>query len=86
MARTLAAGQPQANEAALVKDLGTRPEQDSGELAADLLSYIDDAAADRPRLAEPWRPPEAFAALFTLRGGTNEVLRGMVAKGMDCAE
>lgn len=82
MARTLAAGQPQANEAALVKDLGTRFEQDSGELAADLLSYIDDAAADRPRLAELVETARLHSPLFTLRGGTNEVLRGMVAKGM----
>lgn len=82
VARTLAAGQPQANEAALVKDLGTRFEQDSGELAADLLSYIDDAAADRPRLAELVETARLHSPLFTLRGGTNEVLRGMVAKGM----
>lgn len=82
VARTLAAGQSQANEAALVKDLGTRFEQDSGELAADLLSYIDDDAADRPRLTALVETARLHAPLFTLRGGTNEVLRGMVAKGM----
>ena len=65
-----------------MKDLGTRFEQDSGELAADLLSYIDDAVADRPRLAELVETARLHSPLFTLRGGTNEVLRGMVAKGM----
>ena len=40
VARALADGQSPANEAALVKDLGTRFEQQSVELAADLLSYV----------------------------------------------
>lgn len=82
VARALAAGQPQPNEAALVKDLGTRFEQESGELAAELLCYIDDDDTDRPRLAALVETARLHAPLFTLRGGTNEVLRGMVAKGM----
>ena len=80
VARTLADGRDAANRAALVKDLGTRFEQDSVELVADLLDYVDD------REAEPLRALLAAARvhspLFTLRGGTNEVLRGVVAKGM----
>ena len=43
VARTLADGQDAANRAALVKDLGTRFEQDSVELVADLLDYVEDA-------------------------------------------
>ncbi len=82
VARALAAGQSQANEAALVKDLGTRFEQESGELAADLLSYVDGHAPGRGRVAELVEVARLHAPLFTLRGGTNEVLRGMVAKGM----
>src|SRR5258707_14828289 len=80
VARPLANGRDAANRAALVKDLGTRFEQDSVELVADLLDYVDD------REAEPLRALLAAARvhspLFTLRGGTNEVLRGVVAKGM----
>ena len=38
VARALADGRPQTSEAALVKDLGTRFEQESVLLAADLLS------------------------------------------------
>ena len=82
VARALSAGQPQANEAALVKDLGTRFEQESGELAADLLSYVADDAEGRAEVAALVDIAALHAPMFTLRGGTNEVLRGMVAKGM----
>lgn len=82
VARALAAGHSQANEAALVKDLGTRFEQESGELAADLLSYVDGDSTGRARVAALIEVARLHAPLFTLRGGTNEVLRGMVAKGM----
>ena len=82
VARALAAGHSQANEAALVKDLGTRFEQESGELAADLLSYVDGDSPGRARVAALIEVARLHAPMFTLRGGTNEVLRGMVAKGM----
>lgn len=82
VARALADGVPQTNRAALVKDLGTSFEQESGELAADLLAYIDDGTADRPRLAALVEAARSHAPLFTPRGGTNEVLRAMVSKGM----
>lgn len=82
VARALADGRPQVNEAALVKDLGTRFEQESVELAGDLLSYVDAGTAGRGEVAALVAAGQLHAPLFTLRGGTNEVLRGMVAKGM----
>lgn len=82
VARALSDGRPQANEAALVKDLGTRFEQDSGELAADLLAYVAEHAKGRDDVAALVEAARVHAPLYTLRGGTNEVLRGMVAKGM----
>lgn len=82
VARALSAGRDQVNEAALVKDLGTRFEQESAELAADLLSYIGDCTEGRGHLVRLLEVARVHAPLFTLRGGTNEVLRGMVAKGM----
>ena len=82
VARALAAGRSPANEAALVKDLGTRFEQESVELAENLLSYIADDTAGRAGVAALLAAGQLHAPLFTLRGGTNEVLRGMVAKGM----
>ncbi|MGY4710662.1 acyl-CoA dehydrogenase family protein [Mycolicibacterium sp. CBM1] len=82
VARALAAGQSPVNEAALVKDLGTRFEQESVELAADLFSYAATGSVDRDRVAALLATARLHSPLFTLRGGTNEVLRGVVARGM----
>ena len=82
VARALAGGQSPVNEAALVKDLGTRFEQESVDLAADLLSYAAADAEGREAVAVLLEVGRVHAPLFTLRGGTNEVLRGMVARGM----
>ncbi len=82
VARTLAGGQDAAIRAALVKDLGTRFEQDSVELAADLLDRVDPRSPDAPRLRGLLATARLHSPLFTLRGGTNEVLRGVVAKDM----
>lgn len=78
VARALTAGQDAAAAAALVKDLGTRFEQDSVEMAAELLDRC--GGPDRPRLQAMLDTARVHAPLFTLRGGTNEVLRGIVAK------
>lgn len=67
--------------AALVKDLGTRFENDTIEVARR-------AASTQPALdaADPYPRSLAQAVLhapgFTLRGGTNEILRGIVARGL----
>jgi acyl-CoA dehydrogenase len=82
VARALAAGEPAANQAALVKDLGTRFEQETVDIAADLFDFVhrgDDSYAD---LAVLLRASRLHAPMFTLRGGTNEVLRGVVARGL----
>lgn len=78
VARALTAGRDAAVSAALVKDLGTRFEQDSVEIAAELLDRYD--GPDRQRLQAMLDTARVHAPLFTLRGGTNEVLRGIVAK------
>ena len=82
VARALAGGQSPVNEAALVKDLGTRFEQESADLSADLLSYVNSDTDGRAHVAALVEVARVHAPMFTLRGGTNEVLRGMVARGM----
>lgn len=82
VARALADGVDAATRAALVKDLGTRFEQDSVELVADLLEYVDPQSAEADRLRVLLATARLHSPLFTLRGGTNEVLRGVVARGM----
>jgi acyl-CoA dehydrogenase len=82
VARALTDGRDAANQAALVKDLGTRFEQQSVDLVADLLDYVDADAPERPALRALLEHSRQHAPVFTLRGGTNEVLRGVVARGM----
>ena len=81
VARTLSEGGDAANRAALVKDLGTRFEQDSVELVADLIDCASPAPSAE-RLRGMLATARLHSPLFTLRGGTNEVLRGVVARGM----
>ncbi|MBL8287617.1 MAG: acyl-CoA dehydrogenase family protein [Rubrivivax sp.] len=76
----LAAGESPATEAALVKDLGTEFEQLVPIAIADLLG-----AGDAPVPAELQRTLAyitQFAPTFSLRGGTREVLRGIIARGL----
>ena len=78
VARALTDGADAANKAALVKDLGTRFETESVELAADLL----EGSAANPEVAAMLETAWLHKPMFTLRGGTNEVLRGVIARGM----
>lgn len=82
VARALTEGQDAANRAALVKDLGTTFEQDSVELVADLLDVADTLESPDWRLRQMLATARVHKPMFTLRGGTNEVLRGVVARGM----
>ncbi|OBI35182.1 acyl-CoA dehydrogenase [Mycobacterium sp. E1386] len=78
VARTLSENKDAANQAALVKDLGTRFEQESIDVISDMLDQV----APTPELAALAATAALHKPLFTLRGGTNEVLRGVVARGM----
>jgi alkylation response protein AidB-like acyl-CoA dehydrogenase len=79
VAGRLEAGASPAVEAAVVKDLGTRFESAVTETVRLLAQVEPD-----PRAAEPVPRMLADAILhapgFTLRGGTNEILRGVVAR------
>jgi acyl-CoA dehydrogenase len=78
VANRLLAGEPSDVHAAMVKDLGTRFEQESVDCVARLL----EDATPGPELEELMRDAWLHRPMFTLRGGTNEVLRGMVARGL----
>jgi alkylation response protein AidB-like acyl-CoA dehydrogenase len=74
-------GDDVATSAALVKDLGTRFEQNLVEaLRAAIGGEPDPASANRLEVLLA----QAIAAApgFTLRGGTNEILRGIVARAL----
>ncbi len=69
-------------EAALVKDMGTTLEQFIPEALADALGEDPEAELPEP-LARTLRYVAQVAPSFSLRGGTREVLRGMIARGLD---
>ena len=79
VAGALARHEPADTAAAVVKVLGTSTEGDIADFAdlhtdagvpehAEYRSMLDDAVVQRPG--------------FTLRGGTNEILRGVIARGL----
>jgi acyl-CoA dehydrogenase len=79
VALMLADGEDPALAAALVKDQGALLEQSLPELAHDLFG-------GRMALDSPLARTAAYTTLaapsFSLRGGTREILRGIIAKGL----
>lgn len=77
----LVAGESPVVEASLVKDLGTGFEQAVPQLIGDDLA----AHPDEPVDAELYRTllyVTHIAPSFSLRGGTREILRGIIARGL----
>jgi alkylation response protein AidB-like acyl-CoA dehydrogenase len=74
-------GREPAVEAALVKDLGTRFEGDVAQ-AARLLFPMMPSLDSSDRLENFAAQSILHTPAYTLRGGTNEVLRGIVARGL----
>ncbi len=77
----LAAGQDPVWGASCVKDLGTGYEQDTVEVAVRLIDSLptgEQTATTRKVLAIT----QSMAPSFSLRGGTREILRGILARGL----
>jgi alkylation response protein AidB-like acyl-CoA dehydrogenase len=81
IAAQLSAGAPADVPAALVKDLGTRYESEVIDAARLLVSIPPDAGA-QTGFARLLAEAVLHSPGFTLRGGTNEILRGVVARGL----
>lgn len=82
VAGALAAGQDAGIQAALVKDLGTSFEQDIVDVARLMTDVEPDRDAPTGSLAQHLARGVMHSPGFTLRGGTNEVLRGIVARSL----
>jgi len=78
VADSIQRGEIPSTEAAMVKDLGTRFEGDIIETARLLVSPVG-GGDDFQRL---YHEAVLAAPGFTLRGGTSEILRGIVARGL----
>jgi alkylation response protein AidB-like acyl-CoA dehydrogenase len=82
IAATLQAGGSADVPAALVKDLGTRFEGEVVEAARLLVSLPPNPGAPAGSFARLLAEAVLHSPGFTLRGGTNEILRGVVARGL----
>ena len=80
IAATLADGQPVGVAAAVVKDLGTRYESAVVDAAAAGIS-VQPSVESGDALTRLLAEGILHAPGFTLRGGTNEILSGVVARG-----
>jgi alkylation response protein AidB-like acyl-CoA dehydrogenase len=81
VAGMLQAGQDPALQAALVKDLGNVLEQETAEVVRLLADAEPDHAAEQPFVAVLAQLIMS-APSFSLRGGTREILRGIIARGL----
>jgi len=77
----LVAGDSPVVHAALVKDLGTTYEQMIPEAIAAAIA-ADPAASPPDALLRTLAYTVSMAPSFSLRGGTREILRGMIARGI----
>jgi acyl-CoA dehydrogenase len=78
----LQAGKDPMLEGSIVKDLGTVWQQQLPHKARDLAAFIDGDARDRARFDQLLQHATAIAPKLTLQGGTSEVLRGIIARGL----
>jgi hypothetical protein len=81
VAGMLQAGQDPALQAALVKDLGNVLEQETVEVVRLLADAEPDYAENEPFVAV-LAQFILSAPSFSLRGGTREILRGIIARGL----
>ncbi|CAN5238327.1 acyl-CoA dehydrogenase family protein [soil metagenome] len=76
-------GQSPNVEASIVKDLGTKFEQEAVRVVRNIVSAEDLISNGRAeRLKALLIHAQQYAPAFTIRGGTNEILRGIIAKGI----
>lgn len=76
------AGAAPAIQAAMVKDLGTTFEQEAVAVLRDLVDEPLSVDHHRDLFADLLAHATLIAPSFTVRGGTNEVLRSIAAKGL----
>jgi alkylation response protein AidB-like acyl-CoA dehydrogenase len=81
VAGMLQAGENPALQAALVKDLGAVLEQEIPEIARRLVEAEPDRGSTQA-FAATLAHTTLHAPSFSLRGGTREILRGIIARGL----
>ena len=82
VAGMLHAGKEPVVEAAIVKDVGTIWEKKLPHKARDLAAFIEEGSANRASFEEQVQFATMIAPKLTIQGGTTEVLRGIIARGL----
>jgi acyl-CoA dehydrogenase len=82
VAGMLHAGKEPVVEAAIVKDVGTIWEQKLPHKARDLAAFVAPESANRATFEERLNYAIMIAPKLTIQGGTTEILRGIIARGL----
>jgi acyl-CoA dehydrogenase len=82
VAGMLQAGKEPVVEAAIVKDLGTIWEQNLPNRVRELTAFLAPEIANRVTLEEQLAFATTIAPKLTIQGGTTEILRGIIARGL----
>ncbi|MBN9013037.1 MAG: acyl-CoA dehydrogenase, partial [Rhizobiales bacterium] len=82
VAGILQAGKAPVVEASIVKDIGTVWEQQLPHRVRDLAAFVDTDPSNHATLADQLAFATKVAPKLTIQGGTTEVLRGIIARGL----
>ena len=82
VAGMLQAGKEPVVEASIVKDIGTVWEQQLPHRVRDLAAFVEADASNRETLEQQLSFAIKTAPKLTIQGGTTEVLRGIIARGL----
>ncbi|HML12374.1 MAG TPA: acyl-CoA dehydrogenase family protein [Xanthobacteraceae bacterium] len=82
VAGMLQAGNEPVVEGSIVKDLGTIWEQKLPNRVRELAAFVEPETTNRVTLEEQLAFATTIAPKLTLQGGTTEVLRGIIARGL----
>src|SRR5215472_7709844 len=82
VAGMLQAGKEPVVEGSIVKDLGTAWEQKLPARVRELAAFIEPEATNRATLEQQLAFATMVAPKLTIQGGTTEVLRGIIARGL----
>src|SRR4030081_2301072 len=82
VAGMLQAGKEPVVEASIVKDIGTVWEQKMPYRVGDLAAFVEEKPSNRETLEKQLSFAIKTAPKLTIQGGTTEVLRGIIARGL----
>jgi acyl-CoA dehydrogenase len=82
VAGMLQAGKEPVVEGSIVKDLGTVWEQKLPARVRELAAFVEPEATNRTTFEDQLAFATMIAPKLTIQGGTTEVLRGIIARGL----